>query len=196
MHRGVRRVSLLARVDVAQGQTQLLAILGRSDDSEVFMYQRILAAIDGSPTAMRGLEEAIRLAKLAGAQLRILHVLDELIFVTGFETGATYLNDVLPRLVEGGESILAEGKACADAAGVAAETQLVECFAQRTSETIIREAEAWKADLIVLGTHGRRGIGRFLLGSDAEQVLRNARVPVLLVRAAELSTGAQQAVDG
>ena len=147
------------------------------------MYQRILAAIDGSPTAMRGLDEAIRLAKLAGAQLRILHVLDELIFVTGFETGATYLNDVLPRLKEGGESTLAEGKARADAAGVAADTQLVECFGQRTSETIIAEAEAWKADLIVLGTHGRRGIGRFLLGSDAEQVLRNARVPVLLVRA-------------
>ena len=133
------------------------------------MYQRILAAIDGSPTAMRGLDEAIRLAKLAGAQLRILHVLDELIFVTGFETGATYLNDVLPRLKEGGESILADGKARADSAGVAADTQLVECFGQRTSETIIAEAEAWKADLIVLGTHGRRGIGRFLLGSDADR---------------------------
>jgi nucleotide-binding universal stress UspA family protein len=119
--------------------------------------------------------------------VRILHVLDELIFVTGFETGATYLNDVLPRLQEGGESVLAVGKARADAAGVAAETQLVECFGQRTSETILAEAEAWKAGLIVLGTHGRRGIGRLLLGSDAGQVLRNARVPVLLVRAAKPS---------
>ena len=114
-------------------------------------------------------------------------MLDELIFVTGFETGATYLNDVLPRLQEGGESVLAVGKARADAAGVAAETQLVECFGQRTSETILAEAEAWKAGLIVLGTHGRRGIGRLLLGSDAGQVLRNARVPVLLVRAAKPS---------
>jgi nucleotide-binding universal stress UspA family protein len=56
------------------------------------------------------------------------------------------------------------------------------CSAGRVSDVIVKEAAQWPADLIVLGTHGRRGAGRLLLGSDAEQVLRVAPVPVLLVR--------------
>ena len=146
------------------------------------MYQRILVPIDGSSTANRGVDEAIRLAKLAGAQVRLLHVLDELIFVTGFETGATYINDLLPKLKEGGEAILEDARRRVEAAGVPVETHLMECLGSRTSDIVVEQANAWKADLIVLGTHGRRGIGRWMLGSDAEQILRSAKVPVLLVR--------------
>lgn len=62
------------------------------------MYQRILVPIDGSPTSDRGLAEAIAIARLTGGTLRLVHVLDELIFTTGFETGATYMNTVLPAL--------------------------------------------------------------------------------------------------
>lgn len=149
------------------------------------MYQRILVPIDGSPTSSRGLDEAIRLAILTGATLRLLHVLDDLVFVTGFEPGATYTKDVLPRIRNAGESILMSGKARVVAAGLTADTLLIECFATRTSEVVIAQAQSWKADLIVLGTHGRRGIGRLLMGSDAEQIVRGATVPVLLVRAEE-----------
>lgn len=158
------------------------------------MYQRILVPIDGSPTSTRGLDEAIRLAKLTGATLRLLHVLDELVFATGFETGATYTHDVLPRIKKVGESILMDGKARAVAAGVTVDTLQVECFATRTSEIVIAQAQTWKADLIVLGTHGRRGIGRLLMGSDAEQIVRGATVPVLLVRAEEV--GADTSAHG
>ena len=80
------------------------------------------------------------------------------------------------------------GKARVAAAGVTVDTLLMECFAERTSEIVIAQAQAWKADLIVLGTHGRRGIGRLLMGSDAEQIVRGATVPVLLVRAEEVAT--------
>jgi nucleotide-binding universal stress UspA family protein len=146
------------------------------------MYQRILVPIDGSSTANRGVDEAIRLARLAGAKVRLLHVLDELIFVTGFETGATYINDLLPKLKEGGEAILEDARRRVEAAGVPVETHLMECLGSRTSDIVVEQANAWKADLIVLGTHGRRGIGRWVLGSDAEQILRSAKVPVLLVR--------------
>jgi nucleotide-binding universal stress UspA family protein len=146
------------------------------------MYQRILVPIDGSSTANRGVDEAIGLAKLAGAQVRLLHVLDELIFVTGFETGATYISDLLPKLKEGGEAILEDARRRVEAAGVPVETHLMECLGSRTSDIVVEQAKAWKADVIVLGTHGRRGIGRWLLGSDAEQILRSAKVPVLLVR--------------
>ena len=149
------------------------------------MYQRILVPIDGSSTSDRGLTEAIAVARLTGANLRLLHVLDELVFVSGFETGATYMNTVLPQLRLRSEQLLAAGRERAVAAGVGVDTLCVECFARRTADVIVEQAASWPADLIVLGTHGRRGASRVLLGSDAEQVLRMAPVPLLLVRSAD-----------
>ena len=61
----------------------------------------------------------------------------------------------------------------------------MECFARRTADVILDAAQAWPADLIVIGTHGRRGPSRWFLGSDAEDVLRGATVPVLLVRGSD-----------
>ena len=153
------------------------------------MYQRILVPIDGSPTADRGLTEAIAVARLTGGSLRLLHVLDELVFVTGFETGATYLNTVLPQLRQQSEQLLAKARQDAAAAGVGVEALGVECFARRPSDVIVEQAAAWPADLIVIGTHGRRGAARLMLGSDAEQVLRMAPMPVLLIRSAESGIG-------
>ena len=70
------------------------------------------------------------------------------------------------------------------------DTALKDSFAGRVCDLVIAEADAWNADLIVLGTHGRRGAGRLLMGSDAENVVRGARVPVLLLRSA-IPSGAQ-----
>ena len=153
------------------------------------MYQRILVPIDGSPTSDRGLEEAIVIARMTGGSIRLLHVLDELVFASGFETGATYMTTVLPALRQRSERILAAGRERVAAAAVAVETQPVECFARRPSDVIVEQATQWPADLIVLGTHGRRGVNRLMLGSDAEQVLRMAPVPVLLVRLSEIAGG-------
>jgi nucleotide-binding universal stress UspA family protein len=146
------------------------------------MYQRILVPFDGSPTSTRGLDEAIALAKLTGARLRLLHLVDDLVYATGFETGAVYLSDVLPVMRQAGRTILANGRDRAQRAGIEADTELVEGMGPRLAEVVSEQAAAWGADLIVIGTHGRRGVGRMLLGSDAEQVLRSAPVPVLLVR--------------
>jgi nucleotide-binding universal stress UspA family protein len=153
------------------------------------MYQRILVPIDGSPTSDLGLDEAIALARLTGGSIRLLHVLDELVFVTGFETGATYMNTVLPRLRERSERILAAGRERVAAAAVAVETTTSECFARRLSDVIVEQGALWPADVIVIGTHGRRGVNRMMLGSDAEQVARMAAVPVLLVRSAKAAAG-------
>jgi len=147
--------------------------------------------IDGSETAARGLDEAIALARAAGCSLRLLHVVDDLVFVTGFETGTTYLKDVLPKLRKNGEEVLAAAREHAVAAGVPVDTLLLECFARRTADIVIEQAKAWPADLIVLGTHGRRGFSRALLGSDAEEIVRNATVPVLLVHAVESDADAR-----
>jgi len=147
------------------------------------MYQRILVPIDGSPTSLRGLEEALRLAKLTGGALRLVHVVDELKYVTGFETFAAYSSDLVPLMEDAGEQILRQGRELAERAGVKAESVLFTSADGRVSELVAGQARAWNADLIVIGTHGRRGIERGLLGSDAEQVLRIALAPVLLVNA-------------
>ena len=143
------------------------------------MYQHILVPIDASPTSKRGLEEAIEMAKLTGGSLRLMHVVDEFSFATGFEI---YVGDTMALLRQGGEQILKSGLARVEASGVKADTLLSESVGNCVSDLVVEEAKAWKADLIVIGTHGRRGVGRLLLGSDAERIVREAPVPVLLVR--------------
>lgn len=154
------------------------------------MYQRILVPIDGSATSTLGLDEAIKLAQLTGASLRLIHVSDALTFATGFETYAAYAADVIPRLKEAGEQILEQGRIRVAASGVKVDTLLLDGMVTRVSDLVVDQAKAWDADLIVIGTHGRRGVGRWLLGSDAEQIVRMAPVPVLLVRALEVEGNA------
>jgi nucleotide-binding universal stress UspA family protein len=156
----------------------------RTELPEETMYQRILVPIDGSPTSDQGLDEAIALASVTGGSIRLLHDLDELVFATGFETGATYARNILPALRQGSERILAAGRKRVSAASVAVDALTIECFARRPCDVIVEAAAQWPADLIVIGTHGRRGVNRMMLGSDAEQVARMASVPVLLVRSA------------
>ena len=148
------------------------------------MYDKILVPVDGSPTATLGLDEAIKLAKLTGAAIRLLNVVDLwALAMTPDGIGAT--PDLLTLLKESGRATLADAKARVDAAGVHADTVLADSLGGRVFELIIDEAARWGADLIVIGTHGRRGVGRLVLGSDAEQVVRLSPVPVLLVRAKE-----------
>lgn len=147
------------------------------------MYQRILVPIDGSATSTQGLDEAIRLAALTGASLRLIHVVDALSFATGFELYGVFSNDVYPLMKEAGEKVLEQGKARAQASGVTVDSLLFDNLTSRLSDAVVDQVKAWGADLIVIGTHGRRGVGRLLLGSDAEQIVRTAPVPVLLVRA-------------
>jgi nucleotide-binding universal stress UspA family protein len=147
------------------------------------MYQRILVPVDGSPTSTRGLQEAVKLARLTGARLRLMHVVDELALASGLEASTMMTGEMMQLLREGGARLLAKAKARADKAGVAADSVLCDSLAGRICDQVVDQAKAWRADLIVLGTHGRRGIGRMLLGSDAEMIVRLATVPVLLVRA-------------
>ena len=142
------------------------------------MYKRILVPIDGSPTSIRGLDEAISLAKLGAGSLHLVHVLDRVIFASG----ETYTVDVFGMLREAGERIVQQAKARAAAAGVEASAFISEPMPGRVCDVVAAQAQACKADLIVVGTHGRRGVSRLLVGSDAEQIVRIAPIPVLLVR--------------
>ena len=147
------------------------------------LYRRILVPVDGSSTAMAGLREALRIAKREGAKLSLLHVLDEFYLAASPEMAVEY-DSVVSGLKAGGRKILARAEARAKAAGVKSETLMPEIVVGRAGQEIVRQAKKAGADLIVIGTHGRRGLKRLALGSDAEEVVRNASVPVLLVRAA------------
>jgi nucleotide-binding universal stress UspA family protein len=146
------------------------------------MYKRILVPVDGSPTANRGLKEALRLAKAHRARLCLLHVVEEF-FVAQAGEAIVYAEEMFDALKASGRKVLARAQAAAKKSGVPARTVLVESIAQPVADVIVRQARRFKADLIVLGTHGRRGVRRVVLGSDAEQVVRLAQAPVLLVRA-------------
>ncbi|MDE2396082.1 MAG: universal stress protein [Burkholderiales bacterium] len=146
------------------------------------MYSKILVPIDGSPTASEGLAEAIRLARLSGGTLRLLHVIDMLSFSMIPDNTYGMTAELFDALKEGGEAVLAKARAQCEAAGIACETKLAEGYASRLCDVVVDDARASGAEVIVLGTHGRRGVGRVLLGSDAEMIVRQAPVPVLLVR--------------
>lgn len=145
-------------------------------------YRRILVAVDGSPAAARGLSEAIRLAKAQGAQLLVLHVVNEFYAYTDME-GAGLAADLPAMLRAGGKRILAKAEAAARKHNLRPKLLMRETLGGPAADPILREAKRQRADLIVLGTHGRRGVRRLVMGSDAEQVVRAAPVPVLLVRA-------------
>jgi nucleotide-binding universal stress UspA family protein len=146
------------------------------------MYEKILVPVDGSPTSHLGLQEAIKLAKLCGARLLLIHVVDLMSYNIAAAADAGLSAEVWQALKEGGQEILAKSQAAVQAAGLACEIKLVENLAGRVSELVLDEVQHSGANLIVLGTHGRRGMGRMLLGSDAEQIVRHTTVPVLLVR--------------
>lgn len=144
-------------------------------------YKRILAAVDGSPTSNKGLREALRVAKREGARLFVLNVVNDYYALMPVDGPAAV--DLLPMLREGGKRILARAAATARKAGVKPTLLMRETVGGPTADAIVREARKQRCDLIVLGTHGRRGVRRLVLGSDAEQVIRTSSVPVLLVRA-------------
>jgi nucleotide-binding universal stress UspA family protein len=158
------------------------------------MYQRILCPFDGSPASEIGLREAVRLAKDQQARLRVLHIVEEYLAIqsAGFAGGGLYSGDLLDRMVDEGRMIARRAQDLAEKAGVQAEAVSVQSPVLRSSETIVEGAENWGADLIVMATHGRRGLSRLMLGSDAEGVVRSATVPVLLVRAKEAGAPAAQ----
>ncbi|MBS0421224.1 MAG: universal stress protein [Proteobacteria bacterium] len=144
------------------------------------MYKKVLVPVDGSETAERGLQEAIRLAVDQGARIRIVHVVDEFVMVSPY---AVVTENVIEGLCISGKSVLASALETVQRAGVAADTQLIEAFGTAAGELIVKAANDWAADIIVCGTHGRRGLRRIVLGSDAEYLVRHTPVALLLVRA-------------
>lgn len=143
-------------------------------------YKRILVPVDGSPTSAKGLKEAIKLARESRAKLLLVYVVEEYAAFAAPELGAN-VGPLLDALSAAGRKALARIERSARAAGARPETLLVEDFGGRVADAIVQQAKRWRADLVVMGTHGRRGVKRVLLGSDADLVVRYSPVPVLLI---------------
>jgi nucleotide-binding universal stress UspA family protein len=155
------------------------------------MYSRILVALDGSQTASTALDAAIRLALETGAELQPLYVID--IPVLAYDVPGFDPSIVRDAFVEEGRIICADAQARMTKEGLKGSPRSVEVElgAEDIAQCIERVAADWHADLIVMGTHGRRGVSRLMLGSVAERVLRNACRPVLLVPARAATSGAK-----
>ncbi len=145
------------------------------------MYRRILVPIDGSDTAARGLQEAIGLAKAFDASLVLLSIVEYYPVMMEMATATTW-EQISTGLREHQQSVLDRAHDAARSAGIASEAHLEDAAAARVCDVIADAARNHQCDLIVMGTHGRRGALHALIGSDAERVLRMAPCAVLLVR--------------
>jgi nucleotide-binding universal stress UspA family protein len=148
------------------------------------MYKRILVAIDDSPTAQKALEEAIALSHALGATLCIMHGADESALAQhGMGLGSYIdIDKVKGEIRTSSLALLDQAVAQALATGCQAEQKLVETSDKRIAEMINEVAGDWQADLVVVGTHGRRGFERFLVGSVAENLVRMVGTSLMLVR--------------
>lgn len=145
------------------------------------MYQRILVPVDGSETAIKAMITALQMARDSGGQVHLVHMVEGMTPLAADPYGA-YSGEVIEIMRQSGAKILEDALVVAKAAGVPADTELFDNFGERLAEVVADSATRFKADLIVVGTHGRRGLGRMMLGSGAEQIIRLAPVPVLVIR--------------
>lgn len=149
------------------------------------MYAHILVATDGSELADRALDQAIALAKALSSEITIVTVSEPAAVVgAGYSAVAGTIVDPIPELIEAQEEA-AKGlldKASAKVTGAGVPVKTVYVNDSFPAEGIILTAQNTKADLIVMGSHGRRGLGRLLLGSQTNNVLAQTKIPVLVTR--------------
>jgi nucleotide-binding universal stress UspA family protein len=146
------------------------------------MFKRILVPVDGSATSNQGLQKAIELAKDQKATLLLLHVVDESSLIQSAVTDGALFDDMVKSMTDNGKKILLKATELARQKRVKAQTTIVENWLGPVADAILKQAKKFRADLIVIGTHGRRGGARLIMGSDAENVVRQSLVPVLLIR--------------
>ncbi|QEY52266.1 universal stress protein [Legionella longbeachae] len=142
------------------------------------MYKQIMIAVDGSKASSLALKEAIELAKNQKSKLCVIHIVDTL-----------YEGDVdreafVELIRKQGQEVLNSIKKKLSRVKIEFEMKLTELTPSKSqiAEKLVDEASAWSADLIIIGTHGRRGIQHILTGSVAEEVIRISKIPVLLVK--------------
>ncbi|BCG04664.1 universal stress protein (plasmid) [Paraburkholderia sp. PGU19] len=145
------------------------------------MFRRIMVGIDGSQIAVSALAEAIRLATMDGAAIHAVSVVESVPDIVwpgpGFNDPAAHNRTTRATA----NAALARAHDLFILTNLAGETSLLDADDTGIASQLQRQSKAWGADLMVLGTHGRSGVERILLGSTAESFLRSADIPVLIV---------------
>lgn len=144
------------------------------------MFKHILVPVDGSSTAQLAIEKAIGLAKAFGARVTAIFVIDPYPF-TGVGTDFAYGQaEYLSAAMAEANAAIKTAKTAFEEAGVSVETNVVEAHAAWRG--VVEAAESVQADLIVMGSHGRSGLEKLVLGSVTQAVLSHTKLPVLVVR--------------
>ncbi|MCB8745505.1 universal stress protein [Rhodoferax sp. U2-2l] len=147
------------------------------------MYQKILVATDGSSLSKKAVSSAISLAALAGASLVVIKVIPrypQSYFEGGLALQAAEVGRIEQQWAEEGQAVVDEVKKAAEAQGVKTRALIVK--SDVVSDAIIAAAKKNKCELIVMASHGRKGVKRLLLGSETQQVLTHSHIPVLVLR--------------
>ena len=141
--------------------------------------KRVLMPTDGSTCSEAAIREGLEIAKALGAEVTFLHALENpAVMVDATPSMAAYVPQLYEDLKDNAQEVLGHAQSLADEAHVPAQTRLVE--RQRPADAIC-EAEQTH-DMVVMGTHGRRGFNRVMFGSVAEGALRRAQKPYLMIR--------------
>jgi nucleotide-binding universal stress UspA family protein len=147
------------------------------------MYKKLLVATDGSTLSKKAVRSAVELAESLGAELVALYVVPNYP-VSYFEGGVTISTQEIARTekqwADQGQAIVDAVKTSAEAQGLKAKA--VVARSNLVAEAILSAAKRHKCDLIVMASHGRRGLKRILLGSETQHVLTHSSIPVLVLR--------------
>ncbi|RQS08692.1 universal stress protein [Burkholderia sp. Bp9002] len=157
------------------------------------MYTKIMVAVDGSASSRLALDEGLKVAKASGARLVAVYVADKSVLFT--YAGRVDPHALIEEIRRDGVAVLRDAERTIARAAVNGETELIETesIGEDIAERLQRYVDEQAIDLAVVGTHGRRGIRRIMVGSVAERFLRGSRCPVLLVRSDDAHAAAAAA---
>ncbi len=144
------------------------------------LYKRILVPLDGSPTSESALDQAIALARLCGASMALVMVYDPYPYIAAAAEYASYQVELAADLRREAEQTVSAARNKVEAAGLQVSTQVIDV--QKVWRAILDVAQAEQVDLIVMGSHGRSGLDKLVMGSVTQRVLQHTRLPVLVVR--------------
>ncbi|MDG0065998.1 universal stress protein [Burkholderia sp. IO2] len=146
------------------------------------MYEKIMVAVDGSASSKQALAEAVKVALAGDAHVSVVYVVDKSVLFT--YVGRVDPHALVEEIRDDGRKVLREAEQIIALAGAKGEGELVETesIGEDIAERLQRYVKEHGIDLAVVGTHGRRGIRRVLLGSVAERFVRGSKCPVLLIR--------------
>jgi len=182
---GKRGLQFESKVDAKPYTIDIRQITRSRMSDDVLMYKRILVPVDGSAISSRAVKEAVKLiGEQRRAAIRLVHVVDET--PIPWDEGASIYrrSELSKRMRDAGAHRLEREAKTIRRAGLKPDTSLVtrHTFPERIGNLISDDAKRWRADLIVMGTHGRSGVNRLVMGNVAGTVVRSAVSPVSLIK--------------